>query len=145
MGAMYISILNFSRHLRYQKENMILVGIIPGPTEPSLHINSFLEPLVGDLLKLWKGVEMATPYGLKTIRAALLCTAADIPATRKLNGFVGHGAFKGCSRCLKSFSTTEFGAKPDYSGFQRDTWPRRDLNEHQTQGMNWKLATTLKK
>lgn len=82
VGAIYIAILNFPRHLRYQKENMILVGIIPGPNEPSLHINSFLEPVVGDLLKLWKGVEMATPDGVKTVRAALLCTAADIPATR---------------------------------------------------------------
>lgn len=48
VGAIYISILNFPRRLRYQ-ENMILVGIIPGPNEPSLHINSFLEPLVEDL------------------------------------------------------------------------------------------------
>lgn len=56
---------------------------------------------------------MTTPDGVKTIRAALLCTASDIPATRKLCGFVGHGALKGCSRCLKSFPTTEFGTKPD--------------------------------
>lgn len=38
-----------------------------------------------------------------------------------------------------------FGTKPDYSGFQRNTWPRRDLNDHRTQGMNWKHAATLKK
>lgn len=145
VGAIYICILNFPRHLRYQKENMILIGIIPGPNEPSLHINSFIEPLVVDLQKLWKGVQMTTPDGVKTIRAALLCTAADIPATRKLCGFVGHGALKGCSRCLKSFPTTEFGAKPDYSGFQRNTWPMRHLSDHREQGMNWKHATTLKK
>ena len=63
---------------------MILIGMIPGPTEPSLHINSFLEPLVADLLELWKGVEMSTTDGVRTIRAALLCTSSDIPATRKL-------------------------------------------------------------
>lgn len=79
---------------------------------------------------------MTTPDGVKTIRAALLCAASDIPATRKLCGFVGHGALKGCSRCLKSFPTTEFGTKPDYSGFQRNTWPKRDLNDHRQQGMN---------
>lgn len=145
VGAIYTSILNFPRRLRYQKENMILVGIIPGPNEPSLHINSFLEPLVEDLQQLWKGVDMTTPDGVKTIRAALLCTASDIPATRKLCGFVGHGALKGCSRCLKSFPTTEFGTKPDYSGFQRNTWPKRDLSDHRKQGMNWKHAQTLKK
>lgn len=143
--AIYVSILNFPRRLRYQKENMVLVGIIPGPNKPSLHINSFLEPLVEDLQQLWKGVDMTTPDGVKTIRAALLCTASDIPATRKLCGFVGHGALKGCSRCLKSFPTTEFGTKPDYSGFQRNTWPKRDLSDHRKQGMNWKHAQTLKK
>ena len=105
-----------------------LVGIIPGPNELRLHINSFLEPLVEDLQQLWKGVEMTTPEGVKTVHAALLCTSSDIPATRKLCGFVGHGAVKGCSRCLKSFPTAEFGTKPDYSGFQRSTWPRRDLS-----------------
>ena len=46
VGAMYLAILNFPRHLRYKKENMILIGIIPGPREPSLHMNSYLEPVV---------------------------------------------------------------------------------------------------
>ena len=46
VGAIYIAILNFPRHLRYRRENMILIGVIPGPHEPSLHINSFIVPLV---------------------------------------------------------------------------------------------------
>lgn len=37
---------------------MILAGIIPGLHEPSLDINSFLEPLVVDLSKLWRGIQM---------------------------------------------------------------------------------------
>ena len=105
VGATYIAIMNFPRHLRYKKENMILVGIIPGPREPSLNMNSDLEPVVRELLQLYKGVEMNTPDGVKSVRAALLCTASDIPATRKLGGFVGHGSLKGCSRCLKNFPT----------------------------------------
>ena len=95
VGAMYLAILNFPRHLRYKKENMTLVGIIPGPREPSLHMNSYLEPVVRELLQLWKGIEMVTPDRIQTVRAALLCTASDIPATRKLGGFVGNGALKG--------------------------------------------------
>ena len=70
---------------------------------------------------------------------AALCTASDIPATRKLGGFVGHGSVEGCSRCLKCFSTSHFGQHPDYSGFDSSSWPKR------VQGKNWKLATTLKK
>ena len=41
VGAMYVAILNFSRHLQYQKENMILAGIIPGPRKSSLHVLVF--------------------------------------------------------------------------------------------------------
>ena len=125
VGAIYIAILNFPRRLRYRRENMVLIGIIPGPHEPSLHINPFLEPLVEDLLKLWNGVEMLTTEGKHVIHAALLCNSSDIPATRKIGGFVGHGALKGCSRCLKSFKTSTFGDKADYSGFNYVSWPKR--------------------
>ena len=132
--AMYSAILNFPRLLRYTKENMILLGIIPGPKEPSLHMNSYLEPMVRELQQLWKGIEMITPDGVKLVRAALLCTAADIPATRKIGSFVGHSANKGCSRCLKSFPTSEFGGMPDYSGFDRSYWPMRKLLDHKAEG-----------
>ena len=143
VGSMYLAI-NFPRQLRYRKENMIQLGIIPGPREPSLHMNSYLEAMARELQQLWKGIEMITPDGVKLVRAAL-CTAADISATRKLGGFVGHSANKGCSRCLKYFPTLEFGGKPDYSGFDRSYWPKRKLLDHKAGGMNWKLANTLKK
>ena len=97
---------------------MILAAIMPGPHEPSLHINSFLEQLVAELNKLWKGVEIKTSEGKNTLLAAVICNSSDIPASRKVGGFVGHGANKGCSRCLKSFSSPSrtFGDKADYSG-----------------------------
>ena len=143
VGALYIAILNLPRHLGYLKENIFLVGIIPGPREPSLHMNSFLEPLVNDLLKLWRGVEMNRCEGLKKVQAVLLCTPCDMPATRKLNRFLGHSAQKGCSRCLKSFDTLNFGEKPDYSGFVRELWPKRDNKNHKEQGIKWRQAKTL--
>ena len=46
VGAVYLAVLNFPGRLRYRQQNMIFVGIIPGPHEPSLHINPFLELLV---------------------------------------------------------------------------------------------------
>ena len=125
VGAIYIAILNYPRQLRYLRENMLLVGIIPGPHEPTLHINSFLEPLVEELLLLWKGIEMDTTEGKQVVCAALLCNSSDIPATRKVAGFMGHAALKGCSRCLKSFPTTAFGDKADYGGFDIACWPER--------------------
>lgn len=120
-----------------------MVGLIPGPHEPKLHMNSFLEHLVKDLLQLWKGVPMQTPEGEKDIKAVLLCVACDIPASRKVGGFLGHGALKGCSRCLKSFPTEKFGEKSDYSGFDRSSWDPRSLEKHRQQGMAWKHAITL--
>ena len=41
IGAIYLVILNLPRQERYKKENMLLAGIIPGPKEPSLNINSY--------------------------------------------------------------------------------------------------------
>ena len=143
VGAIYLVTLNFPRHLRYRKENMILVGIIPGPNEPKLTLNSYLEPLVLDMIKLWKGIDIVTVEGKEILHAAILCNSSDIPACRKVGGFVGHSAIKACSRCLKSFPTEKFGDKADYSGYNRDTWAVRTVTEHRTEGFSWKHANSL--
>ena len=49
--------------------------------------------------------------------------SCDIPASRKVSGFVGHDAYRACSRCLKAFPTKNFGGKPDFSGIDWDKWP----------------------
>ena len=145
VGVISLVILNLPRCLRYRRENLIIVGIIPGPNEPSLHINAFLEPLVIELIKLWKGVEIETNEGRQKFFAAVLCNSCDTPACRKVGGFVGHAAGKGCSRCLKSFipENHKFGDKLDYSGFDSSSWPGRTLNEHRKQGMAWKHAQSM--
>lgn len=61
VGVIYISILNLPRTVRFKRKNIILVGIIPGPKEPSLTLNSILAPLVSDLLEFWKGVSFRLP------------------------------------------------------------------------------------
>lgn len=97
VGALYLVILNLPREDRFKEENMILVGLIPGPKEPSLNINAFLDPLVEELQALWDGIIMedSSFLGHQVYRAALLCLSSDIPATRKCGGFVGHGAYRG--------------------------------------------------
>lgn len=109
---------------------------MPGPNEPSLHMNSYLEPLVQELIKLRRGITMNTSEGEQLVRALLLCSASDIPASRKLGGFLGHAAKKGCSRCLKEFPTENFEDKRDYSGFDRNNWPKRTVEEHRRVGMS---------
>ena len=54
--------------------------------------------------------------------AALLCVSCDSPAMRKIAGFVGHNAVKGCYKCMKSLATASFGEKPDYSVFDHENW-----------------------
>ena len=46
-------LLNLPRHERYKFENIIVAGILPGPSEPKLTANTFLEPLVRELQVLW--------------------------------------------------------------------------------------------
>ena len=36
-GAIYGAICNLSRELHFKPENMLILGLIPGPNEPSLH------------------------------------------------------------------------------------------------------------
>ena len=101
-----------------------------------------MKPLVAELNNLWNGVILKDHDGISVIvRAALLCSSCDIPANRKVCGFVSHNALKGCSKCLLSFPTDKFGEKPDYSNFNKSEWvprtneqPRRDVEKMLNKG-----------
>ena len=89
VGAIYVyHHIELSSLSWYRRENMILMGVTPGPHELSLHINSFIETLVQELLKLWKGIEMPTTEGTQVVHAVLLCNSSDVPATRKCEGLL---------------------------------------------------------
>ena len=93
VGVIYGVVLNLPRNICYKRENVILIGVIQGPEEPKHDINSFLEPMVNELLDLWDGVQMdIIKAGEKVVWCAVLCTACDIPAGRKMCGFLGHSA-----------------------------------------------------
>lgn len=95
-GAIYLTIQNLPRNERYKIENIILVGVMPGPSEPRLTVNGYITPLVEELKEFWEGVVLpvqvrGTVLHLR-VRLALSCVACDIPASRKLCGFLGHAA-----------------------------------------------------
>ena len=100
-GAIYLSIMNLPRKERFLQENIILAGVIPGPREPSRLMNSLLNPLVKELKKLWRGV-ILKDYDNRPImvRAALLYSSCDVPAGRKVCGFVGHSALRGAQNAF---------------------------------------------
>ena len=72
-----LTIMNLPRSLRYKRQNVLLVGVIPGPSEPTHGINPYLQPLVNELLVFWKGVQMKVKRGsnvvIEQIRCVLLC------------------------------------------------------------------------
>ena len=131
VGAIYCVVQNLPRVERYKEENVILVGLIPGPKEPSLSINSYLLPFIEELhLYYFNGLKLKSPYGSEiTVQLALSCVSCDVPATRKLCGFLGHNARLGCNKCYKEFLTNESGY-PDYSGYDRSNWVPRTASQH---------------
>lgn len=132
VGVIYLTVMNLPHHIRSKRENVILLGIIPGPGEPSHDVNMYLAPLVEELLLLWKGVpiEVSTTSGTKamTLKCFLLCVACDLPAVRKTCGFLSHSATLGCSKCLCSFPGT--AGTMNYSGFNCFSWNKRTNDQH---------------
>ena len=144
-GAIYLAIQNLPRTDRYLMENVLLIGMIPGPKEPEKDINTFLQPLIDDLKILHKGVTIRNAnsfFGSTTIRGMLICIGSDLPATRKICGFLSYNATKGCSKCLKEFPTAKFGEKPNYSGFDCDHWEPRQTTLHKVFAEKVQDATT---
>ena len=66
------------------------MGCIPRPNEPELSVNSFLKPLIDELMELWHGtlIKSGSAFGVTSVRSMLPFISADIPATRKLCGFM---------------------------------------------------------
>ena len=146
VGVIYLSFLNLPPEERNKEENIAVVGIIPGPQEPSRDVNSFLDPLVDELLDFWDGVWLDCPStGPKFCRLAVLCVSCDIPASRKLCGFLGFSAKKGCNKCLKEFPRSSFGEKQDFSGFDRNSWNLRTNADHKEQVWRNRNTGTSKK
>ncbi|CUA77659.1 hypothetical protein RSOLAG22IIIB_12749 [Rhizoctonia solani] len=102
-----ILIINYNLHprIRTRLENVICVGVIPGPKQCK-DLNSFLVPLLDELLELEAGVECSAPPGPDTrgsnfvFRAFLMTIFGDIPAVAKLLMMKGHNGARPCRACL---------------------------------------------
>ena len=147
VGVMFMSILNLPRHQRMKQRWTMLVGIIPGPSEPKLDINTFLTPLVKDLERLWSGVEVMLSDGTKTsIRAALVCVACDLPASRKVAQFLGHKAGYRCNKCLfkaeRQQGTQGASGKMSYYTQRLSSIPKRNGDDVRQQAEIYRAALT---
>jgi len=58
-GAIYGVICNLPREVRFKRENMLYLGLLPGPKEVEKHkINHYLSPIVDELLEFWNGFNL---------------------------------------------------------------------------------------
>ena len=145
-GAIYLVVLNLPRNERFKEENVILAGIIPGPHEPKNDINTFLSPLVDDIIELYDGISFENPsslLGSTFIRATLAFIICDLPATRKVCGFANFNGNYGCSKCTKKFPTPRFGDKPNYGGYNCTNWTARDISSHKSMAEKYKKSPTI--
>jgi hypothetical protein len=92
--------LNLPPSERFKRENIVVVGFIPGPNNPT-NMDSFLYPLVEEFLRLERGVEAWNGYREKsfTLRAHIAIVTGDMPGRAKLQGFKGSRASRYCSYC----------------------------------------------
>jgi hypothetical protein len=104
---------NLSPKIRTRLENVICVGVIPGPRQCK-DINSFLIPLLDELLDLERGVAHTgvSPEGEHysfILHAFIILIFGDIPAITKLLFMKGHNAFSPCRTCYIEGCLFNFG------------------------------------
>ncbi|KAL5512268.1 hypothetical protein ACEPAG_9351 [Sanghuangporus baumii] len=138
-GIISLACLNLPPEMRFRRENLHIVGIIPGPHEPDLEaINAYTRPLIDDMVVLWNhGVRLSRTalhrHG-RLIRAAIICVVCDLPAARKVAALAGHRSNKFlCSICKVD---REHIAHPSHSP------ARRDVFEMRQKAQEWKDAPT---
>ncbi|PPQ75273.1 hypothetical protein CVT24_007401 [Panaeolus cyanescens] len=139
IGGIYMVCLNLPPEIRYDLQNIFLVGVIPGLHAPSKdEINHILEPLVSDLLDIWNpGFYIAAthryPQG-RPIRGAVIPLVCDLPAARQMSGCAGHASNYFCSYCLLK------GAEMNTFDYVR--WPKRSEDDHRKCAAQWRDAQT---
>ncbi|EJD44021.1 hypothetical protein AURDEDRAFT_125337 [Auricularia subglabra TFB-10046 SS5] len=132
--------MNLPPELRYRPENLFFAGIMPPPFQPDVvTISNLIDPLVEQLIGLFSGKAMKTahhPDGV-TVRVAILPIVGDLPAIRKLCGYVAPTADFLCSYC----PTLHAEIDDDLGGVGY----LRQPNDVRNAAARWKQATTIAK
>jgi hypothetical protein len=91
---------NLPPDIRFHQDNMLSLGVIPGPNKPK-DFDSFLWPLVEELLELELGVLARDGRTQKHfhLRAHLLLVFGDMPAISMVMNMKGHNGFCPCRFC----------------------------------------------
>ncbi|KAF8513519.1 hypothetical protein JB92DRAFT_2556387, partial [Gautieria morchelliformis] len=99
-GAMYSTVINNPRAVRFLGEETFLICVIPGPHEPSLEqINHVFEPFIREVNTLYCAklsiapcveMDVASFETKQPVHATILMNNSDLPASRKTAGLAGH-------------------------------------------------------
>ena len=130
VGSIVLSCLLLPPDMRNKPENLCLIGIIPGPREPSGdEIDHFLRPLVEVMKESWaEGSIYRTheyPHG-RLVRSAIALSVNDLPMARKIMG-------------VTNYIDKNIAKEKDF-----DAWRVRTLQRVQEDALKWRNATSLK-
>ena len=130
VGSIVLSCLQLPPDMRHKIENLCLVGIIPGPREPSgEEIDHFLRPLIKVMKESWAdGAIYRThehPHG-RVVRSAIALSVNDLPMARKIMGIANY--------------IDRNTAKEENC----DSWKARSLQRVQEDAQKWQRATSAK-
>jgi hypothetical protein len=137
--GIYMVMMNLPPSHRYRPENMYLVGIVPGPSKPSIEeMNHSLALLVDDLEIFWDpGVFLTRTAKYKTgrsVKAVLIPLVCDMLAARQVAGFGSATSEFFCTCCKLRIQ--------DIENINKASWPKRDWEEHKVHAAAWKAATS---
>jgi hypothetical protein len=130
VGSIVLSCLPLPPDMRHKIENLCLVGIIPGPREPSgEEIDHFLRPLVDVMKESWEhGAIYRTheyPHG-RLVRSVIALSVNDLPMARKIMGIANH--------------VHRNAAKEEHF----DAWKARTFQTVQEDAQKWRNAKSAK-
>ena len=110
---------------RFHVSNIISLGVIPGPKKP-IDMDSFLWPLVGEMLQLAAGLTAfdALSRSAFVLRAYIILVFGDIPAVSLLMRMKGHNGLFPCRFCkIKGLKVPGPKATTHYVPLHRDNHP----------------------
>ena len=130
VGSIVLSCLLLPPDMRHKIENLCLVGIIPGPREPSgEEIDHFLRPLVEAMKESWADGAIYKTYEYplgRFVRSAIALSVNDLPMARKIMGIANH--------------VDRNAAKAEHF----DSWKTRTFQRVQEDAQKWRSATSAK-
>ncbi|TFK45437.1 hypothetical protein OE88DRAFT_1639914, partial [Heliocybe sulcata] len=134
--------LNLDVELMSKPENVYLVGVIPGPKEPSTtELNNFVRFFIDVFVISWhRGHHFSRSASSSTgrlVRSAITIVVNDLPAARRLAQAAGASSCWICTIC-------QLFGKHNASATNYSDWQKRDVSELQKQAYEWKDAKDTK-